>query len=164
VPAKVLVPLPAGHQRQAPSSSPPSPSFPYLPSISYYDDSFCKILTAAPTLKTTYHAQESCRQNNAQESSLFSRWPHRHTRVTCPRRRLQAAIALVALRLHHAPARAHAGGVVLRVAIAWHQVASGRTALQADVTDILESAENGDGASLLCHVIVDDDAVNKRSK
>ena len=28
---------------------------------------------------------------------------------------------------------------------------------------ILDSAENGDGASVLCHVIADADAVNKRS-
>jgi hypothetical protein len=28
--------------------------------------------------------------------------------------------------------------------------------------DILESAMNGDGVSVLCHVIVDADAVNKR--
>ena len=28
--------------------------------------------------------------------------------------------------------------------------------------DILESAENGDGASVLCHVIADADAVNKQ--
>ena len=28
--------------------------------------------------------------------------------------------------------------------------------------DILESAENGDGVSVLCHVIADADAVNKR--
>jgi hypothetical protein len=29
--------------------------------------------------------------------------------------------------------------------------------------DILESAENGDGVSVLCHVIADADAVNKRN-
>ncbi len=34
------------------------------------------------------------------------------------------------------------------------RVASGR--------DILESARNGDGISVLCHVIADADAVNKR--
>jgi hypothetical protein len=28
--------------------------------------------------------------------------------------------------------------------------------------DILESAQNGDGVSVLCHVIADADAVNKR--
>ena len=30
--------------------------------------------------------------------------------------------------------------------------------------DILESAENGDGVSVLCHVIADADAVNKRDR
>jgi hypothetical protein len=30
--------------------------------------------------------------------------------------------------------------------------------------DILESAENGDGISVLCHVIADADAVNKRDR
>jgi hypothetical protein len=30
--------------------------------------------------------------------------------------------------------------------------------------DILKSAENGDGVSVLCHVIADADAVNKRGE
>ena len=30
--------------------------------------------------------------------------------------------------------------------------------------DILKSAENGDGVSVLCHVIADADAVNKRDR
>jgi hypothetical protein len=30
--------------------------------------------------------------------------------------------------------------------------------------NILESAENGDGVSVLCHVIADADAVNKRTR
>ena len=30
--------------------------------------------------------------------------------------------------------------------------------------DILDSAENGDGVSVLCHVIADADAVNKQSE
>ena len=30
--------------------------------------------------------------------------------------------------------------------------------------DILESAKNGDGALVLCHVIADADAVNKRNR
>ena len=30
--------------------------------------------------------------------------------------------------------------------------------------DILDSAQNGDGVSVLCHVIVDDDCINKRDQ
>jgi hypothetical protein len=53
-------------------------------------------------------------------------------------------------RLHEAR-----GGVHCCVqAAAAARVAGGR--------DILDSAENGDGVSVLCHVIADADAVNKR--
>ena len=53
-------------------------------------------------------------------------------------------------RLHEARRGVHS-----RVqAAAAARVAGGR--------DILESAENGDGASVLCHVITDADAVNER--
>ena len=63
-----------------------------------------------------------------QRSRVF-RSPHRQTRVTCPRRRRQAAVAQGAARANNAPARAHAGGgVVLRAAIARHEAKSGRTA------------------------------------
>ena len=54
-------------------------------------------------------------------------------------------------RLHHARRSVHS--CVQAAAAA--RVAGGR--------DILDSARNGDGAAVLCHVIADADAVNKRS-
>jgi hypothetical protein len=39
--------------------------------------------------------------------SLISRSPHWQTRVTCPRRRRQAAVARAASRANESPARAH---------------------------------------------------------
>ena len=68
--------------------------------------------------------------HNVNPYSLISRLPRWQTRVNRHRRRRrQAAVARAALRSHHAPARAHAGGgVVLRAAIARHEAASGRTA------------------------------------
>ena len=54
-------------------------------------------------------------------------------------------------RLHHARRGVHS--CVQAAAAA--RVAGGR--------DIVDSAENGDVASVLCHVIADADAVNKRN-
>ncbi len=54
-------------------------------------------------------------------------------------------------RLHQARRGVHSR---VQAAAAAARVAGGR--------DILASAENGDGVSVLCHVIVDADAVNKR--
>jgi hypothetical protein len=53
-------------------------------------------------------------------------------------------------RLHQARRGLHS---CVQAAAAAH-VAGGR--------DVLESAKNGDGVSVLCHVIADADAVNKR--
>ena len=53
-------------------------------------------------------------------------------------------------RLHHARCSVHS---CMQAAAAAH-VAGG--------LDIVDSAENGDGVSVLCHVIADADAVNKR--
>ena len=55
-------------------------------------------------------------------------------------------------RLH----QAHRGVHSCVQAAAAARAASGR--------DILKSAENGDGISVLCHVIADADAVNKRDE
>ena len=43
-------------------------------------------------------------------------------------------------------------------------VQAAAAALVAGGRDIFYSAENGDGASVLCHVIADADAVNKRGR
>ena len=43
-------------------------------------------------------------------------------------------------------------------------VQAAATARVAGRRDILESAANGDGVSVLCHVIADADAVNKHHK
>jgi hypothetical protein len=65
-------------------------------------------------------------------------------------------------------------GALLRIAVAAssHQARRGvhscvQAAAAARVAGgrgILRSAENGDGASVLCHVIADADAVNKRNE
>ena len=43
-------------------------------------------------------------------------------------------------------------------------VQAAAAALVAGGRDILDSAENGDGVSVLCHVIADADAVNERDE
>jgi hypothetical protein len=55
-------------------------------------------------------------------------------------------------RLHQAPRGVHS------------RVQAAAAARVAGGPDILESAEYGDGASVLCHVIADADGVNKRDK
>jgi hypothetical protein len=57
---------------------------------------------------------------------------------------------------------AHRSGCVKRAAafiLVWQAAAAARV---AGGPDILESAENGDGISVLCHLIADADGVNKR--
>jgi hypothetical protein len=64
------------------------------------------------------------------QRSLISRSPHWQTRVTCPRRRRQAAVARAASRANQAPARAHQGrGAVFCAAIATLVSTVGKQAL-----------------------------------
>ncbi len=91
-------------------------------------------------LKTTHQAQESCRQSNAQGSCRLAKAIPKEAlsfpdRLTCRR---------VLLVLFHSCVQAAAAARVARG------------------PDILDSAQSGDGVSVLCHVIADADGVNKR--
>jgi hypothetical protein len=52
----------------------------------------------------------------------------------------------------------------MRAVAFYSRVQAASAARVAGGRDILDSAENGDGVLVLCHVIADADAVNKRGK
>jgi hypothetical protein len=56
----------------------------------------------------------------------------------------------------------HRSGCIMRAVAFYSRVQAAAAARVAGGPDILKSAENGDGAAVVCHVIADADAVNKR--